>query len=224
MPRGVGVFLDRNGFCRGVHFAAAARVDCGSLPSVTILEIAQLGHPGLRQRAAEVSLEELATPSVQQFIDDLVETMRHAKGAGLAATQVLYPKRIVAIEVKDNPRYPYKPNIPLTILVNPVVEPISDERFDNYEGCLSVPNLRGVVPRFAEVRVTGWDREGAPIERIVRGLSAGTYQHEVDHLDGLVFVDRVVDTKTLCTWAEFDKHYKQAFVDRIVPFIARMGG
>lgn len=224
MPRSVRGSWDRIGFCRGVHFAAAVLSDCDSFPSVTILEIAQLGHPGLRQRAAEVSREELASPEVQQFIDDLVETMRHAKGAGLAATQVLCPKRIVAIEVKDNPRYPYKPNIPLTILVNPVVEPISDERFDNYEGCLSVPNLRGLVSRSAEVRVTGWDRDGAPIERIVRGLSAGTYQHEVDHLDGLVFVDRVTDTKTLCTWAEFDKHYKQAFVDRIVPFIQRMGG
>lgn len=197
---------------------------CGTLELVTTLEIAQLGHPGLRQRALEVSREELESPEVQRFIDDLVETMRQANGAGLAATQVLCPKRIVAIEVKDNPRYPYKPNIPLTILVNPIIEPISDERFDNYEGCLSVPNLRGLVSRHAEVRVTGWDRHGAPIERIVRGLSAGTYQHEVDHLDGLLFVDRVTDTKTLCTWAEFDKHYKKAFVERIVPFIERMGG
>jgi peptide deformylase len=191
---------------------------------VTILEIAQLGNPGLRQYAAEVSREELASPEVQQFIDDLIDTMHHANGAGLAATQVLFHKRIVAIEVKDNPRYPYKPNIPLTILVNPVIEPISDERFDNYEGCLSVPNLRGLVSRYAELHVTAWDRHGAPIDKIVRGLSAGTYQHEVDHLDGLVFVDRVTDTKTLCTWAEFDKHYKKAFVERIVPFIQKMGG
>ena len=192
--------------------------------AVAILEIAQLGHPGLRIRADEVSRDELLAPETQQFIDDLVDTMHHATGAGLAATQVLFPKRIVAIHVKDNPRYPYKPNIPLTILVNPVIEPISQERFDNYEGCLSVPNLRGVVSRYAEVRVTGWDRHGASIDRIVRGLSAGTYQHEVDHLDGLVFVDRVTDTKTLCTWAEFDKHYKKAFVERIVPFIQKMGG
>lgn len=199
-------------------------VACATLASVTILEIAQLGNPGLRQYAAEVSREELASPEVQQFIDNLVDTMHHANGAGLAATQVLFHKRIVAIEVKDNPRYPYKPNIPLTILVNPVIEPISDERFDNYEGCLSVPNLRGLVSRYAELRVTAWDRHGAPIDRIVRGLSAGTYQHEVDHLDGLVFVDRVTDTKTLCTWAEFDKHYKKAFVERIVPFIQKMGG
>ena len=127
-------------------------------------------------------------------------------------------------EVKDNPRYPYKPNIPLTVLVNPVLTPLTDETFDNFEGCLSVPNLRGVVPRFAEIRVTALDREGAPFERIVRGLTAGTYQHECDHLDGVVFLDRVKDPTTLCTWAEFDRFHKEAFVKRIVPFIARMGG
>jgi len=191
---------------------------------VTLLKIAQIGHPVLRNRAREVERDELATAEVQAFIDDLVETMHDANGAGLAATQVHVPKRIVAIEVKDNPRYPYKPNIPLTIVVNPVIEPLTEERFDNNEGCLSVPNLRGMVSRFAEVRVTGWDRHGAPFERVARGLTAGTFQHEVDHLDGKLFVDRVTDTSTLCTWAEFDRFHKQAFVERIVPFVKRMGG
>jgi len=191
---------------------------------VTILEIAQIGNPVLRRRASEVSREELLSAETQAFIDDLVETMRNAKGAGLAATQVSVEKRIVAIEVKDNPRYPYKPNIPLTIVVNPMIEPIGEERFDNYEGCLSVPNLRGVVSRRAEVRVTGWDRHGHPFERHAKGLTAGTFQHEVDHLDGMIFVDRVTDPKTLCTWAEFERWHKQAFVERIVPFVQRMGG
>lgn len=191
---------------------------------MTLLKIAHIGHPVLRKRAVEVNLEELASPEMQGFIDDLVETMRDANGAGLAAIQVHRPVRIAAIEVKDNPRYPYKPNIPLTILVNPVITPLTDERFENYEGCLSVPNLRGIVRRFAEVRVTGWDRHGAPIDRVARGLTAGTFQHEVDHLDGVIFVDRVDDPKTLCTWAEFDRFHKAAFVERIVPFIKRMGG
>jgi peptide deformylase len=191
---------------------------------VTLLKIAHIGHPVLRRRAAEVTLDELRTPDMQQFIDDLIETMRDANGAGLAAIQVHRPVRIAAIEVKNNPRYPYKPNIPLTVLVNPVITPLTDERFDNFEGCLSVPNLRGVVPRFAEVRVTAWTREGEPFERIVRGLSAGTYQHECDHLDGVIFVDRVEDPTTLCTWAEFDRFHKDTFVKRIVPFIERMGG
>jgi len=191
---------------------------------VTLLKIAQVGNPALRQRAREVTREGLASPATQRFIDDLVETMRDANGAGLAAIQVHEPIRIFAVEVQDNPRYPYKPNIPLTIVVNPVIEPLTEETFENFEGCLSVPNLRGVVDRFAEVRLTGWDREGGPIDRILRGLSAGTFQHEKDHLDGVVFLDRVKDPRTFCTWAEFDRYHKQAFVDRIVPFIRRMGG
>ncbi len=191
---------------------------------MTLLKIAQIGHPILRTRARELSHEELVSDRIQQFIDDLVETMRDANGAGLAAIQVYEPIRIVAIEVENNPRYPYKPKIPLTILVNPVVMPITTEQFDNFEGCLSVPNLRGVVPRYAAVRVSGWDRHGNVIEREVKGLSAGTFQHEVDHLDGIIFVDRVKDPTTFCTWAEFDRFHKQAFVERIVPFIERMGG
>ena len=191
---------------------------------MTLLKIAHVGHPVLRQRSRDVGLDELRSPEVQTFIDDLVDTMRDANGAGLAAPQVHNPIRICAIEVKDNPRYPYKPNIPLTILVNPVLEPIGAETFENYEGCLSVPNLRGVVDRFCELQVTALDREGSPISRRVRGLTAGTYQHEVDHLDGKVFLDRVKDTATLTTLAEFDRYHKAAFVERIVPFIAKWGG
>jgi peptide deformylase len=190
---------------------------------VTLLKIAQIGHPVLRERARELSREELLAQSTQRFIDDLVETMRDANGAGLAAIQVHVPWRIFAVEVKDNPRYPYKPNIPLTILVNPVIEPVGEEQFENYEGCLSVPNLRGVVERYSEIRLHAWDRHGEPIDRAVRGLTAGTFQHEADHLDGVIFVDRVKDSRTLCTWAEFDRHHKAAFVERIVPFVQRMG-
>jgi len=191
---------------------------------VTLLKIAHIGHPVLRQRAREVERDELLAAPMQRFIDDLVETMRDASGAGLAAIQVHQPVRIFAVEVKDNPRYPYKPNVPLTILVNPVITRLTEETFENFEGCLSVPNLRGIVERCAEVRVTGWDREGKPCERVARGLTAGTFQHENDHLDGTIFVDRVKDPRTLCTWAEFDRFHKQAFVERIVPFVKRMGG
>jgi peptide deformylase len=191
---------------------------------VTLLKIAQIGHPVLRQRAREVTRDELLSDAMQRFLDDLVETMRDANGAGLAAIQVYQPVRIFAVEVNDNPRYPYKPNIPLTIVVNPVITKLTEETFENYEGCLSVPNLRGIVHRFAEVRVTGWDREGMIYERLARGLTAGTFQHENDHLDGTIFVDRVKDPKTLCTWAEFDRYHKQPFVERIMPFVKRMGG
>ena len=156
---------------------------------MAIRKIAQIGHPVLRRRARELARDELASPALQQFIDDLVETMRDADGAGLAAIQVYEPIQICAIEVGQNPRYPYKPPIPLTILVNPVLTPVGDETFGNYEGCLSVPNLRGVVTRSVHVHVRAWDRHGNSIDEVVHGLKAGTYQHEVDHLNGTIFVD-----------------------------------
>jgi peptide deformylase len=190
---------------------------------MSLLKIATIGHPVLRERARAVSREELASSDTQRFIDDLVETMRDARGAGLAANQVHRPVQICAIEVKDNPRYPYKPNIPLTILVNPVLEPIGDELFGNYEGCLSVPDLRGEVFRHVEVRVRAWDRAGTELDFVVKGLSAGTYQHEVDHLLGKLFVDGVRDTTTLCTWKEFERHRQTAFVERARALVGRFG-
>jgi peptide deformylase len=189
---------------------------------MAIRKIAQIGHPVLRQSARDVSREELATPAMQSFIDDLVETMRDADGAGLAAIQIYEPIRICAIEVRNNPRYPYKPPIPLTILVNPILTPIGDEQFVNNEGCLSVPNLRGMVKRDLSVRCQAWDRHGNAIDETVHGLKAGTYQHEVDHLNGKIFVDRA-DPSTFSTWAEFDRHHKAAFVERISALVARVG-
>ena len=190
---------------------------------MAIRKIASIGHPVLRERARSITREELASPAIQSFIDDLVDTMRDASGAGLAANQVYQAVRICAIEVSDNPRYPYKPNIPLTILVNPTIEIEGEERFDNYEGCLSVPNLRGLVPRGTRIRLRAWDRNGADIDRSVTGLSAGTYQHEVDHLDGVLFVDRVTDPRTLCTWGEFDRFHREAFVARARELVSRFG-
>lgn len=190
---------------------------------MAIRKIAQIGHPVLRQIARDVSREELATPAMQAFIDDLVETMHDADGAGLAAIQVYEPIRICAIEVRNNPRYPYKPPIPLTILVNPVLTPVGDELFENNEGCLSVPNLRGMVQRSVHVQVSAWDRHGKPIDEVVHGLKAGTYQHEVDHLLGKIFVDRVTDPSTFSTWVEFDRHHKAAFVERAKALVERVG-
>lgn len=189
---------------------------------MAIRKIAQIGHPVLRQVAREVSREELALPQTQRFLDDLVDTMRDADGAGLAAIQVYEPIRICAVEVRNNPRYPYKPPIPLTILVNPVLTPVDDEQFDNYEGCLSVPNLRGMVKRFVHVRVQACDRHGAPIDEVVHGLKAATYQHEVDHLDGKVFVDRA-DPSTFTTWTEFERYHRARFVEQVQQLVARVG-
>ncbi len=190
---------------------------------MSIRKIATIGHPVLRERARDVSADELQSADFQRFIDDLVETMRDANGAGLAANQIYAPVRVCAIEVHDNPRYPYKPNIPLTILVNPEIEALTDETFDNYEGCLSVPNLRGLVPRVTRIRVRALDRTGAPIDRTIEGLTAGTFQHEVDHLDGSLFVDRVKDPRTLTTWQDFERFHQAAFVERAKAIVARFG-
>jgi len=190
---------------------------------MAIRKIATLGHPVLREVARKLTREELASPKVQTFIDDLVDTMHDANGAGLAANQVYEPIRICAVEVRNNPRYPYKPNFPLTILVNPEVVPTTDDTFMNYEGCLSVPNLRGEVRRFTGVKVRAWDRQGKDVELDIKGLTAGTFQHEVDHLDGKVFLDRVEDTRTLATWADFERYHMAAFVERAKALVAKFG-
>jgi peptide deformylase len=181
-------------------------------PGMPLRKIALIGTPILRERAREVTLDELRTDAMQALIDDMVATMRDANGAGLAANQVHEGVRVCVIEVGDNPRYPYKPKIPLTILVNPVLTVLGEHaQFENYEGCLSVPNLRGVVLRHPELRVQGLDRRGEPLDYVVRGVTAGTFQHEVDHLDGVLFVDRVRDPATLCTWDNFARHREEAF-------------
>ena len=190
---------------------------------MTILDIAKIGHPELRIRATEVDVNELKSVEMQTFIDDLVETMRHANGAGLAATQVLRHQRICAVEVNNNPRYPYKPQVPLTILVNPVLTPINDEMFENNEGCLSVPGFRGNVWRYTSIRVEALDRHGNKIDETIRGMTACTYQHEVDHLDGLLFMDKVEDTSTFASWDSFDKYQHLEFVVRVKELVAKFG-
>ena len=190
---------------------------------MAILKIATVGHPVLREVARAVTKAELASTEMQAFIDDLVETMVAASGAGLAANQVYRPVRICAIWVKDNPRYPYKPNFPLTILVNPELTMLTTDTFMNYEGCLSVPNLRGEAPRCAHLRVRAWDRKGADLDFEVKGLTAGTFQHEVDHLDGKLFLDRVTDTRSLATWTDFERFHLAGFSERARAIVAKYG-
>ena len=190
---------------------------------MTVREVISIGHPVLRQVARKLSREELASSEMQTLVDDLIETMRHANGAGIAANQVGEAVSICVIEVGENPRYPYKPKIPLTVLVNPEIEVVNKETFANYEGCLSVPNLRGLVDRAVEIRLRAWDRHGGAVDRQIRGLTAGTFKHEIDHLLGTLFVDRVSDPKTLCTWNEFEKWHKAAFVERVEALVSRFG-
>lgn len=189
---------------------------------MTVHEILSIGHPTLRVVADEVAPADIESDAVQSLIDDLIETMRAANGAGLAATQIDSRLRVVVMEVGDNPRYPYKPRIPLTVAINPILDPLDDELVEINEGCLSVP-LRGNVLRHVNVRVRYLDRHGDEHDEVVRGLTAGTWQHECDHLDGTLFVDRVKDPTTLATWNEYETHHRDAFVARITEFVARIG-
>lgn len=190
---------------------------------MTALAIATVGDPVLRTRAAEVTAAELGSPEVQRLIDDMIETRRAAGGAGLAANQVSVAKRIAVVEVDENTRYSYKPPIPLTVIVNPAIEPLSDEKLLINEGCLSVPDLRGDLERYIRIRVRYLDRGGERQEIEVEGLTAGTFQHEVDHLDGVLFLDRVTDPRSFSTWEQFDRHRREEFLRRVAPY-TRGGG
>jgi len=187
---------------------------------MSTLPLATVGDPILRKRATQVPLDDLRSDETQRLIDDMIETMRAAGGAGLAANQVSSLKRIAVMEVDHNPRYPYKPPIPLTVIVNPVIEPLSGEMLLINEGCLSVPGLRGDLERHLSVRVRFHDRSGARRELLAEGLTAGTFQHEVDHLNGVLFLDRVQDPRSFSTWEQFERHHKHAFLQRVAPWAA----
>lgn len=191
---------------------------------MTVREILEIGDPALAARAEEVDAAAIGSREIQTCIDDLIDTMRAANGAGIAANQAGIARRIFVAEVRaDNPRYPYKPAIPLTVIVNPVIEFLSERTFENYEGCLSVPNLRGAVDRHLEIAVSGFDRDGQPLDFDVRGYSAGTYQHENDHLDGILFPHRVTDPKTYCSWSAFGKFKQAAFAAHVQQLVAEWG-
>ncbi len=169
----------------------------------------------LRERARELSSEEIGSAAIQELVDDLIDTKRATHGAGIAANQVGEPVRVAIVEVEEgNPRYPYKPPVPLTVMINPSLEPVGDQTIEINEGCLSVPDLRGSLPRHLAVRVRYLDREGKEQEEVKRGLTAGTFQHEVDHLDGRLFVDRA-DPRTFATWEQFNRHQRDEFMQRV---------
>jgi peptide deformylase len=149
---------------------------------MAIRSILRLGHPVLRQIANPVT--ELGTPVLRELVHDLLDTMRANDGAGLAAIQ---------IGVAGNPRYPDVEQVPLTVLVNPTLELLGDERELGWEGCLSVPGMRGLVPRHRQLRYRGFDEEGRPIDRTVTGFHARVVQHECDHLDGILYPQRIED-------------------------------
>jgi peptide deformylase len=157
--------------------------------------VLRMGHPVLKQVAAPV--ERFGTRELQELIEDMSDTMRAMNGAGLAAPQIGVSLRVVIVEVSRNPRYPQAEAVPRTVLINPELTPLGEETDEAWEGCLSVPGMRGLVPRYQRLRYRGHDLHGMPIDRTVEGFHARVVQHEVDHLDGILYPMRIRDLRNL---------------------------
>jgi peptide deformylase len=156
-----------------------------------IRPVLKMGDPRLL-RVADPVLD-FASPVLAELLQDMRDTMAHRDGAGLAAPQIGVSLRVVIFGSKDNPRYPDAPEVPQTVLINPVLSPIGEETEEGWEGCLSVPGMRGVVPRWRRLHYVGYDAQGQPFERTVEGFHARVVQHEVDHLDGILYPRRIRD-------------------------------
>ena len=176
---------------------------------MSILKVARLGHPVLRAATRTLTAKEVASPEIQRLLRDMVETMREYNGVGLAAVQVHVPLQIAVLEVADNPRYPEKPAVPLSVLINPRIEPLEQTSEDDWEGCLSVPDMRGRVPRYTKLRVRAIDDEGHEIDFVADGFHARVIQHEFDHLNGKVYLDRMPDLSTLAHLQEYIRYWAE---------------
>ena len=162
---------------------------------MAIIPVLRMGNPVLKQRASEVT--EFNTAPLDQLIEDMLDTMKAEDGAGLAAPQIGISKRVVVFGFEANPRYQDAPPVPRTVLINPVITPLDEDMEQGWEGCLSVPGLRGLVPRYSRVRYTGFDPQGEPIDVTAEGFHARVVQHECDHLDGILYPERMTDISSL---------------------------
>ncbi len=170
-----------------------------------VRDILKMGHPLLRRRCREISPSDILAEPLQRLIVDMIETMRANQGAGLAAPQVGEEIRLCVAEVRENPRYPEMDPIPLSVWINPTIDVIDDDpQIAMYEGCLSVPGLRGQVHRPGHIRLTSLNQNGETKVETYRGLAAAVIQHECDHLDGKLFIDRA-ELNTLCFLEEFEQ-------------------
>jgi len=156
-----------------------------------IRPVLRMGDPRLLSVARPV--ERFGTPQLAELLADMRDTMAQLNGAGLAAPQIGVDLRVVIFGVRGNPRYPDAEEVPDTVLINPVITPLSEELEEGWEGCLSVPGMRGVVPRIRHLRYTGYDEQGRAFERVVQGFHARVVQHECDHLDGILYPMRIRD-------------------------------
>jgi peptide deformylase len=158
---------------------------------MAIREVLKMGDPRLLGVAQPVA--EFGSPELKALLTDMQDTMRDLNGAGLAAPQIGAGLRVVIFGFEENPRYPDADSVPFTILINPQLTPLSEVQDEGWEGCLSVPGMRGLVPRYRELRYTGFDADGNPIDRTVTDFHARVVQHEVDHLDGILYPRRIRD-------------------------------
>ncbi len=184
------------------------------------LNIAQIGHPILRKKSKKISINDIKTERVQELINKMVDIMHNANGAGLAANQIYEPYSICVIELLNNPRYSHLEDIPLKVLINPKISVLNTEdTFNSYEGCLSVPNLRGKVKRYNKIKVEYYDRLGEFKQESLSGLEAIVYQHEIDHLEGILFTDKVYDNSTLVTYDNYIKYHQDGFQEELLEFL-----
>lgn len=169
----------------------------------TLLQVAQLGQPILRKTAKEV--KNIQYPKIQQLIDDLIATVMDVDGVGIAAPQVYEPVRVFIVASHPNPRYPKAPKMKPTAMINPKLVSHSPQKAKDWEGCLSIPGIRGLVPRFTEIKVEYFDRKGKLVRRGFRDFVARIFQHELDHLDGRLFLDRLDSTNDLISEKEYQR-------------------
>ena len=181
--------------------------------------IAQIGHPILRNKTKDIPINEIKSENTQKIIEKMIKTMRKYNGAGLAANQIYEPIRICIIEVLDNPRYKHLNTIPLKVLINPkIIIKKNTATFNSYEGCLSVPNLRGKVKRYNTINVTYYNMDAKKITEDIKGLESIVYQHEIDHLHGYLFTDKVEDNSTLVTYENYQKYYEEEYKKELENF------
>ena len=181
--------------------------------------ITQIGHPILRNKTKDIPINEIKSENTHKIIEKMINTMREHNGAGLAANQIYEPIRICIIEVLDNPRYKHLNTIPLKVLINPKIVIKKDTAtFNSYEGCLSVPNLRGKVKRYNTINVTYYTMDAKKITEDIKGLESIVYQHEIDHLDGYLFTDKVEDNSTLVTYENYKKYYEEGYKKELENF------
>ena len=176
---------------------------------MSILKVARMGHPVLRRRARPLEPDEIGTPRIQQLIDDMFETMRDSEGIGLAGPQVYESIRLFVAGVDDEERM-----MPPVVMINPEVTPVGSDVEEDWEGCLSIPDIRGRVSRATYIKVRAFDRHGKPISMTADGFPARVIQHEVDHLDGVLFFDRMTSFESLTFLEEYSRYWSKSGEDQ----------